>query len=201
MLLPISAVAKRRAMPLVWLRWRVRLEELELTLEFVLEAHRGQLRDGDSPLPYLTHVVDVLNNLRYVGGISDPAILHAGLLHDVLEWSDVTETELLEKFGAEVTGLVLEVTRSEPNHEQIQSMDRGGISQLRSEMLLQEVTQMSAQAKCIKLADRLSNFRAALQVRTPKRMERYRAKTRAILDVIPNETNLGLWEELDRLVH
>ncbi len=178
----------------------MRLEELELTLEFVFEAHRGQLRGGNSPLPYLTHVVDVLNNLRYVGGVSDPAILHAGLLHDVLEWADVTETDLLEKFGTEVTGLVLEVTRTEPSEEQIQGMDRDSISQLRSATLLAEVARMSERARCIKLADRLSNYRAALLTRAPKQMQRYRSKTRAILELIPKETNSGLWGELDRLV-
>ena len=48
---------------------------LELAIEFAVQAHRSQFRDGDHPLPYITHPLDVLANLRYTGQVTDPAIL------------------------------------------------------------------------------------------------------------------------------
>jgi len=73
---------------------------------FALKRHAGQMY-GD--LPYAYHLFKVVQVLeRY--GITNPTILTAGWLHDVLEDTETTPQELIERFGVEVTELVSRVT-------------------------------------------------------------------------------------------
>lgn len=173
---------------------------LEDAIRFATEAHAGQWRDGDFPLPYLTHPLEVLGNLRYLGGIEDEDVLVAGVLHDVLEETEVTEHALRDRFGKKVAKIVVAVTRSEPTSEETQGLSKGEIWALRSERLLDEIRQMPPDAHRIKLADRISNLQAKQRTFKPKKLERYLGQTRTMLEIIPPATNLALWTRLHDLV-
>lgn len=169
-------------------------------IEFAAEAHQGVYRDGDFGLPYITHPIEVLGHLRYIGGVIDEEVLCAGVLHDVLEWGNADPSLLSSLFGQRVLDLVLEVTRKEPSASEIEQLSSSDLRRLRHEMLLKEIRQMSDVAKTIKLADRLSNLREKISTRTGKKLERYLAATGQVLESIDQSVNRALWDEIDRLV-
>lgn len=172
---------------------------LESTIEFAMHAHRGQVRDGEVPLPYITHPLDVLANLRYTGEVTDPDMLCAAVLHDVVEESGVGFEEIEEKFGTGVRELVQELTRYEPTDEEREGLTKDEIWELRSKLLLEEIEQMSPRAQAIKLADRLSNLNEATRAKVGKKLDRYNKQTAKILKIIPKSANPGLWEAVRRL--
>jgi (p)ppGpp synthase/HD superfamily hydrolase len=172
---------------------------VESAIEFAVKAHRGQYRDGDCPLPYITHPLDVLANLRYTGEITDTDMLCTAVLHDVVEESGVTFEEIEKQFSTRVRDLVEELTREEPGPAQTAGMDRDEIWELRSKMLLDEIEKMSPTAQAVKLADRLSNLYEATRSKSGKKLERYNKQTAKILKIIPRKTNPGLWDAVKKL--
>lgn len=74
---------------------------------FAGRAHKGQTRRSGEP--YLSHPLEVANMLADLR--LDKTTLAAGLLHDVLEDTEVIAGELRESFGKEVADLVEGVTK------------------------------------------------------------------------------------------
>lgn len=75
--------------------------------DFSKNAHRTQERNSGEP--YFSHLFEVARNLARMN--ADPVTIAAGLLHDVLEDTDVTEEELTKEFGPEIVFLVQGVTK------------------------------------------------------------------------------------------
>lgn len=170
--------------------------DLHAALLLAAKRHAGQDREGEAPLPYLDHVMEVLRNLRCIGGVTDPASLCAAALHDVVEHAGVRPALLRREFGDEVAGLVAELTRREPSAEAIEGMGKDEVWLLRADMLLKDVEQMSSRSACIKLADRLSNQAEARRTKRGQKLARYTCQSTRILGAIPRETNPGLWDAL-----
>ncbi|MBI2007121.1 MAG: bifunctional (p)ppGpp synthetase/guanosine-3',5'-bis(diphosphate) 3'-pyrophosphohydrolase [Candidatus Blackburnbacteria bacterium] len=89
---------------------RADLESYSLVSRAIIvadEAHKGQLRKSDGS-PYIHHPIQVgliLARHNY------PAhVVAAGILHDVIEDTGVSEEELRVKFGGEIADLVMDVT-------------------------------------------------------------------------------------------
>jgi (p)ppGpp synthase/HD superfamily hydrolase len=177
-----------------------RYPKLHKALLFAAEKHYGQDRDGEDPPPYITHPVDVVVCLRYMGGVTDEDVLCAGALHDLVEEAGVRPQTILRRFGIRVGQLVLEMTRDEPPASEVKNLDKDEVWAIRNRMLLDGIRQMSPDAWTIKLADRLSNLREALVTRTGKKRERYLSQSRAILEIIPRHANPDLWDALDALL-
>ncbi len=173
--------------------------DLTHAIDFAVAAHRGQYRDGDHPLPYITHPLDVLANLRYTGAVTDSDMLCTAVLHDVVEECGVSFDELELKFGARVRELVQELTRYEPNESERAGLTKDEIWELRSELLLKEISEMSPTAQAIKLADRLSNLSESKRTKLGKKFERYNLQTAKVLKIIPRKVNPGLWDALKKL--
>jgi (p)ppGpp synthase/HD superfamily hydrolase len=169
------------------------VSKLDTAIRFAAERHEGQWRDGESPMPYITHPVEVLLNLRHVGKVTDEAILLAAVLHDLLEETSTTLEELAELFGERTAELVRQVTRDEPTEAEVAGLSKDEIYELRTARFLEEIKRMSPEAQMVKLADRLSNLRAAKLTRSEKRLKRYRAQTERILEIIPESVNPPLW--------
>ena len=173
--------------------------DLDAAIEFAAKAHRGQIRDGEAPLPYITHPIDVLANLRYLGGVTDLEMLCAAILHDVVEESDVSFEDLEQRFGKRVRELVQELTRREPTSLETEGMDRDAIWELRSQWLLEEISKMSPDAQAIKLADRYSNLNESRRVKLGRKLKRYNEQTAKILKIVPKSVNPGLWQAIQDL--
>jgi (p)ppGpp synthase/HD superfamily hydrolase len=78
-------------------------------LAFALDAHREQTRKGTS-VPYITHVVAVAEMLAYYYPENAPLVV-AGLLHDVVEDTEIRLEDIRAKFGDRVAILVAAVTK------------------------------------------------------------------------------------------
>lgn len=166
---------------------------LEDALLFAVNAHHGQSRDGASPLPYATHPIDVVANLRYIGRITDEDVLAAGFLHDVLEETTVTAQDIEAVFGPRVRNLVESVTRREPTPQETAKFSAEEVYALRSKMLLDEIAAMEPDSQVIKLADRLSNVVGMHATRGGNKLARYIEQTRTMIGIIPEERNPRLW--------
>ncbi len=83
------------------------IDLVEKAYEFAKRAHEGQKRMSGEP--YFIHVVETAKNLARLG--MDAKTIAAGLLHDVLEDTKVTEEEMEKEFGPDVTFLVKGVTK------------------------------------------------------------------------------------------
>lgn len=171
----------------------VDMTKVDEALRWAAELHAGQVRDGEFALPYITHPVEVLIRLRWVGQVTDEALLCAAILHDTLEECDASPKEIERRFGSRVRALVEELTRQEPTPSETAGLDADEIYELRSRMLLDGIAKMSPDAMAIKLSDRLSNLEEAVRVRAYKKLKRYIRQTNAILKLIPKGVNRELW--------
>jgi (p)ppGpp synthase/HD superfamily hydrolase len=81
----------------------------DAALTLAAQAHRDQLRKG-TDIPYIAHVVHVSVILIRHGFGEDLAI--AGLLHDVVEDTDVALDSVRDRFGDEVARLVAAVSET-----------------------------------------------------------------------------------------
>lgn len=75
--------------------------------EFAKKAHEGQLRKSGEP--YYNHVFATGYNLATLK--MDADTIAAGIMHDVLEDTAVTEEEMIAEFGEHITKLVNGVTK------------------------------------------------------------------------------------------
>lgn len=168
------------------------MEKLSRSLEFCVRVHSGQNRDGEAAVPYACHPVEVMLTLRHQAGVTDEDHLCAALLHDTVEDTDVSLLDIRKEFGERVATLVGEVTRNEP--ERPAGMDKHEHWLMKSGLLMEEIREMSWEARMIKLSDRLSNIRESETTRSGYKLERYRWQTIWILQEIPRATHPGLWD-------
>lgn len=79
-------------------------------LRFATNAHSGQFRKGTS-VPYIVHPVTVMQHLINHGASADA--IAAGILHDSLEDTATTESELRHNFGDRIADLVIGASESD----------------------------------------------------------------------------------------
>ncbi|HJZ62561.1 MAG TPA: HD domain-containing protein [Miltoncostaeaceae bacterium] len=131
-------------------------------LEFARAKHGAQRRRG-SDTPYWIHPVRVAMELARWGE-DTPALVQAALLHDVLEDTATTPSELAEAFGPEVAGMVSWLTAPEG----------GRTDDVRA--YYQHLARTApAAVRLLKIADRADNLRSiqALVMRTGARHRRW----------------------------
>ena len=85
-------------------------ENIFAALSFAADAHAGQFRKG-TKIPYIVHPIAVMELLIRNCASTDAVV--AGILHDTLEDTSITEFELRQLFGDRITDLV--VGASEPD--------------------------------------------------------------------------------------
>jgi len=116
-------------------------------LKFATEKHKFQRRKDREQTPYINHPIQVAELLSTVGGIRENAVLMGALLHDTLEDTDTTPSEIQNLCGTEVLNLVLEVT-DDKNLPKVQ----------RKQLQIDNATRISTGAQLIKLADKICNI-------------------------------------------
>ncbi|SVE44770.1 uncharacterized protein METZ01_LOCUS497624, partial [marine metagenome] len=77
---------------------------------FSAQKHSTQRRKDENASPYINHPISVALAIAQIGGVDDPEILAAALLHDTLEDTETTPEELEDEFGKKVCEYVLDVT-------------------------------------------------------------------------------------------
>ena len=116
--------------------------------EFAAEKHRHQRRKDAHASPYINHPIQLAKLLANEGGIADPDVLCAALLHDTIEDTETTADELRTLFGDAITAIVLEVTD-----------DKALSKEDRKRFQIEHAPHVSHQAKLVKLADKICNLR------------------------------------------
>lgn len=117
---------------------------------FAAQQHDGMLRKG-TDLPYIVHPAEVMAIASAL--TSDPEILAAAVMHDVIEDCGVTESELAARFGSRVAHLVMSET-------QLASGDPRKTWDARKQEALSRIAKGGRDVKLIALSDKLSNMRA-----------------------------------------
>ncbi|MDD8030445.1 MAG: bifunctional (p)ppGpp synthetase/guanosine-3',5'-bis(diphosphate) 3'-pyrophosphohydrolase [Acidobacteriota bacterium] len=148
---------------------------------FAARAHRGQIRRSGEP--YLSHPLEVTNILAEMN--LDLTTLIAGLLHDVLEDTEVTAAEIKENFGKEVASLVEGVTK-------ITRLEDSPADQTRAETIRKIILAMTDDLRVIfiKLADRWHNLKT-LHYLSEDKQTRIARETLEIYAPIANRLGMG----------
>jgi len=163
---------------------------VERAFQFSDSAHRGQFRKSGEP--YITHplaVASILSQWRL-----DAQGLAAALLHDVMEDTSVTKTELEKMFGKPVADMVDGVSKL----DQIEFNSR---EDAQAESFRKMLLAMARDVRVIliKLADRLHNMRT-LDAMAPAHKKRIAKETLDIYAPIANRLGLNaLYLELQDL--
>ncbi len=171
---------------------------IEKAYHLAERAHKDQVRKSGEP--YIIHplcVAIILADLEM-----DKETIAAGLLHDVIEDTIMTEDEIKEQFGSDVALLVDGVTKL----EQLQFSNESGDKALdRFEMQAENLRKMFlAMARdirviIIKLADRLHNMRT-LKYKSLESQQRIAKETMEIYSPIAQRLGISkIKVELDDL--
>jgi GTP diphosphokinase / guanosine-3',5'-bis(diphosphate) 3'-diphosphatase len=166
------------------------ISQLESAYHFSEAAHEGQYRKSGEP--YISHPLAVANILAQLH--LDPQALTAALLHDVMEDTSVTKTEISKNFGKPVADLVDGVSKLDKiefeTHEEAQAENF-------RKMLL--AMARDVRVILIKLADRLHNMRT-LDAVGPDQRRRVARETLDIYAPIANRLGLNsIYQELEDL--
>lgn len=167
--------------------------------DFAEKAHACQKRKSGEP--YIVHPLNVAHLLAEMH--FEPAVIAAGLLHDVLEdCRQIPREELEAQFGAEVLVLVEGVTKLDEVEERVKeaSWRERDIQELESlRKLFIAMAEDDIRVIFIKLADRLHNMRtlSALSEANQQRMAR---ETLEIFAPVANRLGIWVWKaELEDL--
>jgi GTP diphosphokinase / guanosine-3',5'-bis(diphosphate) 3'-diphosphatase len=163
---------------------------VERAFAFSEHAHQGQFRKSGEP--YITHplaVASILSQWRI-----DAQGLAAALLHDVMEDTKVTKTEIETSFGKPVADMVDGVSKL----DQIEFQSREDAQAENFRKMLLAMAQ-DVRVILIKLADRLHNMRT-LDAMAPTHRKRIARETLDIYAPIANRLGLNaLYLELQEL--
>ncbi|MCC7546705.1 MAG: bifunctional (p)ppGpp synthetase/guanosine-3',5'-bis(diphosphate) 3'-pyrophosphohydrolase [Burkholderiales bacterium] len=166
------------------------LHQLQSAYEFSEAAHEGQFRRSGEP--YISHPVAVATILAQWH--LDPQALTAALLHDVMEDTTVTKSEIAERFGKMVADLVDGVSKLD--RIEFESQEHAQAENFRKMLLAMA---RDVRVILIKLADRLHNMRT-LDAMHPMKRDRIARETLEIYAPIANRLGLNsLYQELEDL--
>ena len=119
--------------------------------ELAARCHNGMARKGRDNEPYINHLAEVAKLLAAATDGTDAELVAAGWLHDAVEDGATTAEELTQKFSERVASLVVEVT---------DDMTLPKSERRRRQVI--DAPHKSADARLIKIADKISNIRGRI---------------------------------------
>ncbi|MCD4730697.1 MAG: HD domain-containing protein [Bacteroidales bacterium] len=129
-------------------------ERIVEAFEFAYAAHKGAFKKSTT-IPYIVHPLDVASNLMKNNAPNDVVV--AGLLHDVVEDTHFTLSNIRDRFGDDVATLVNGA--SEP--EELVNADDGKGKNWREQKVhsIEFIKDASHDIKLLTCADKLANIR------------------------------------------
>jgi (p)ppGpp synthase/HD superfamily hydrolase len=149
----------------------------------ILVTHLPVSQEG-SRKPILFHVVRVGIYL-YENNYSRNAVL-AGLLHDALEWSGITEELVRAEFGE----TVLQLVKANTKDRSIENSDE------RTLELAKRAAEAGRDALIIRAADTLDSFKHYTKTNNLSELDYCRKNAKAIFKFKPADFTDGVFEEL-----
>jgi len=125
-------------------------------LHFAADKHRDQRRKGVEASPYINHPIEVAEVIARAGEVTDPVTLQAAILHDTLEDTETTQSELEDRFGEHVARVVAEVTD-----------DKALPKEERKAIQVEHAASLSREARIVKLGDKIANVRSVGETPPP----------------------------------
>jgi (p)ppGpp synthase/HD superfamily hydrolase len=169
-----AAPQLRRALPVAT------CDKVANAVTFAERFHGGQQRPTGAP--YVEHLLEALEILVRGAGVTDPDVLCAAVLHDVVEDTPCTIAGVREAFGDRVADMVAWVTKPDP----ADGADKKAVK----EAYLARLADAPEDAILVKLADRASNVQTLRNLPLPKQREYY-AQTRTY--ILPLAASRGWW--------
>jgi (p)ppGpp synthase/HD superfamily hydrolase len=123
---------------------------LDQALSLAAKAHKDQVRKG-TDIPYISHPYAVGLILQKAGCREEVVV--SGILHDLLEDTEVTLDRIQEEFGAEIAAIVEGC--SEPGHDELSW-------ETRKEHTIAYLKTAPAEVRLVACADKLHNVRSML---------------------------------------
>jgi guanosine-3',5'-bis(diphosphate) 3'-pyrophosphohydrolase len=151
-------------------------------VEFALRFHGDQRRPTGAP--YAEHLLEALEVLVRGAGVSDPGVLCAAVLHDVVEDTPCTIGDVRSAFGDRVADMVGWVTKPEPQD--------GADKKTAKEAYLGRLADAPDDAVLVKLADRASNVQTLRNLPSVPRQREYYAQT--VRYIMPLAASRGWWD-------
>ena len=147
---------------------------------FALRFHGDQKRPTGAP--YAEHLLEALEVLVRGAGVSDPDVLCATVLHDVVEDTPCTIGGVRAAFGDRVADMVGWVTK--PDAEE------GADKKAVKEAYLKRLADAPDDAIVVKLADRASNVQTLRNLHQEKQREYY---AQTVAYILPLAASRGWW--------
>lgn len=113
---------------------------------FAIKAHKGQVRKAEPDKPYIMHPIGVANLLEQYG--YDDMIVAAGYLHDVVEDTEYTISDIEREFGRTVACLVMGATEKDKTLPWIE----------RKKQTIEKIKTLSFENKLVICADKINNL-------------------------------------------
>lgn len=155
-------------------------DKVAAAVTFALRFHGDQKRPTGAP--YAEHLLEALQILVCGAGVTDPDVLVAAVLHDVVEDTPCTIADVRAAFGVRVADMVAWVTKPEA----VDGADKTAVK----EDYLRSLAGAPDDAVLVKLADRASNVQTLRNL--PLRKQRdYYAQTRTY--IVPLAASRGWW--------
>jgi guanosine-3',5'-bis(diphosphate) 3'-pyrophosphohydrolase len=120
-------------------------------VQFAAHKHKDQRRKDAKATPYINHPIALAGVLHTAGGVRDPVVIAAALLHDTIEDTETTYDELRGAFGPEVADVVVELT-------DVKFLAK----ESRKRLQIEKAGHASDRARLVKLADKICNLRDIL---------------------------------------
>lgn len=144
----------------------------DIAKSFAIDKHKEQYRKNGNP--YIIHPISVASLLKkYKKSHNINRLMAAAYLHDTLEDTNTSYYELVDTFGYDIAGLVMELTTDENMKKEIG----------KNKYLAYKLNSMTKWALSIKLCDRLDNI-SDLEEMEESFSKRYLEETIFIIDYI-----------------
>lgn len=160
-------------------------------VEFATRYHGDQRRPTGAP--YLEHLLETLEVLVRGAGVTDPDVLCAAVLHDVVEDTPCTVDDVRLAFGDGVADMVRWVTKPEPAD--------GADRKAAKESYLKSLRGAPDNAVLVKLADRASNVQTLRNLGQARQREYYAQTVRYIIPLAAPRDWWAGWYSIWRAEH
>ena len=161
-------------------------------LAFSAEKHTKRRRKDIDKTPYINHPISLANILAQ-RWVIDENVLCAAILHDTIEDTETTVSELQEHFGEKITSIVLEVTD-----------DKSLEKSVRKQKQVEHAASISHEAQLVKLADKIANITDIINSPpadwSSERKKDYFVWAKAVVDNLRG-AHQGLEKDFDDLIN